>query len=120
VGVAGEIAQYFLRPAERVFAIDDPLPVAQWSQISGEDFAVAGIGYPDFTVYNGNVLFQGDDASAKVGLWVTDGTAGGTSELGGIGDTGIVGAGFRGLTCCSKSNGLVSEQNRKNKKILCS
>jgi hypothetical protein len=33
---------------------------------------------PDFTVFNGEVLFAGRDATGKNGLWVTDGTAAGT------------------------------------------
>jgi ELWxxDGT repeat protein len=36
---------------------------------------------PDFTVLGNKVLFQGYDASGKDGLWVTDGTSAGTSEL---------------------------------------
>jgi ELWxxDGT repeat protein len=39
---------------------------------------------PDFTVFNGEVLFAGDDASGDIGLWVTNGTAAGTHELTGI------------------------------------
>jgi len=42
---------------------------------------------PAFTVFNGEVLFAGDDASGNNGLWVTNGTSGGTSAL-----TGIAGA----------------------------
>jgi ELWxxDGT repeat protein len=36
---------------------------------------------PDFTVFNDKVLFSGLDAAGNIGLWVTDGTAGGTYEL---------------------------------------
>ena len=36
---------------------------------------------PDFTVLGNRVLFQGEDASADISLWVTDGTGTGTSEL---------------------------------------
>jgi ELWxxDGT repeat protein len=36
---------------------------------------------PYFTVFAGEVLFSGFNASGKIGLWVTDGTAGGTHEL---------------------------------------
>jgi ELWxxDGT repeat protein len=36
---------------------------------------------PDFTVLGDKVLFAGQDATGKSNLWVTDGTAGGTSEL---------------------------------------
>ena len=42
---------------------------------------------PDFTVFNGKVLFNGIDSAQLSGLWVTDGTAAGTHEL-----TGIAGA----------------------------
>ena len=44
------------------------------------------------TVYNGEVLFAGNDASGHIGLWVTDGTAGGTHEL--IGITGAYASGI--------------------------
>ena len=36
------------------------------------------------TVYDGEVLFNGVDASGHPGLWETDGTAAGTHELIGI------------------------------------
>jgi ELWxxDGT repeat protein len=36
---------------------------------------------PDFTVLNGKVLFTGSDADGSDGLWVTNGTVAGTSEL---------------------------------------
>ena len=55
-------------------------------QVSGED-SYHGLYYPvyyfyipnGFTSYKGKALFSGDDAGT--GLWVTDGTAVGTSEL---------------------------------------
>jgi ELWxxDGT repeat protein len=47
---------------------------------------------PDFTVFNGEVLFQGRDTVGNLGLWVTDGTAAGTHEV-----TGISGANANGL-----------------------
>jgi ELWxxDGT repeat protein len=37
--------------------------------------------YPDFTLFNGKVLFEGVDANVQVGLWVTDGTTAGTHEI---------------------------------------
>jgi ELWxxDGT repeat protein len=40
-----------------------------------------------FTFYNGEVLFDGIDASGIQGLWVTDGTAAGTHELTGTSGT---------------------------------
>ena len=46
-----------------------------------------GLNPSNLTVYDGHVLFSGDDASGRVGLWETDGTASGTHEL-----TGIAGA----------------------------
>src|SRR5439155_1153667 len=36
---------------------------------------------PDFTVLGAKALFEGDDASGYINLWVTDGTSAGTSEL---------------------------------------
>lgn len=40
------------------------------------------LGYPpDFTLFNSGVLFQAQDKVGNLGLWVTDGTAAGTSEL---------------------------------------
>jgi ELWxxDGT repeat protein len=48
------------------------------------------VGDPNFTVFDGEVLFEGTDAAGHRGLWVTDGTAAGTHEL-----TGISGA-FKG------------------------
>lgn len=59
-----------------------------------------GIQPRDLTTLNGKVLFAGQDNTLKPngfyadtdGLWVSDGTAGGTFELGGIGNAGISGA----------------------------
>jgi ELWxxDGT repeat protein len=39
---------------------------------------------PDFTTFDGRVLFSGLDPFGHIGLWVTDGTAAGTQELAGI------------------------------------
>jgi ELWxxDGT repeat protein len=36
---------------------------------------------PDFTTYNGVALFQGEDDGGNIGLWMTDGTGGGTHEI---------------------------------------
>ena len=36
---------------------------------------------PDFTAFGGKALFLGSDASGRPGLWITDGTGAGTSEL---------------------------------------
>src|SRR5580704_17073298 len=56
---------------------------------------------PDFTVLGNKVLFAGQDATGKSNLWVTDGTAGGTSEVavaganaGGLFDLNYFSAGF--------------------------
>jgi ELWxxDGT repeat protein len=40
---------------------------------------------PDASGHNGKALFFGEDASGNYGLWVTDGTSGGTQELSGNG-----------------------------------
>jgi hypothetical protein len=46
----------------------------------------------DLTVLNDEVLFEGISASDELGLWVTNGTAGGTHEVTGIsGAVGILG-----------------------------
>src|ERR1043166_2258858 len=50
------------------------------------EFGFEGLN-PGFAVFNHEVLFQGRDADGLLGLWVTNGTAGGTHEL-----TGIAGA----------------------------
>ena len=36
------------------------------------------------TLYNGEVLFEGQDTSDKTDLWETDGTVAGTHEVTGI------------------------------------
>jgi ELWxxDGT repeat protein len=52
----------------------------------------AGLNPTDMTVLNGEILFSGLDASGDMGLWVSNGTAGGTHGL-----TGIAGADSSGL-----------------------
>src|SRR3984957_6174874 len=49
--------------------------------IAGAATSGAGLYPSDITAYNGKALFSGTDASGRVGLWVTDGTAAGTHEL---------------------------------------
>ena len=44
----------------------------------------AGLNPNNVTVYNGEVLFSGLDASGDMSLWVSNGTAAGTHELTGI------------------------------------
>jgi hypothetical protein len=46
------------------------------------DGGVLSLSDPDFTRFGSEVLFNGSDASGKPGLWVTDGTAAGTKEIG--------------------------------------
>jgi len=72
--------------------------------ISGANPASAGgifwfgsIEFPDFTVYNGKALFMGYDAGNHVSLWETDGTAAGTTEIGGLGNAGIANISLGGL-----------------------
>jgi ELWxxDGT repeat protein len=43
-----------------------------------------GLEPTNFTVFNGEVVFNGRNANGQFGLWVTDGTAGGTHEVTGI------------------------------------
>ena len=52
----------------------------------------AGLNPTDITVFNGEILFSGLDASGDLGLWVTNGSAASTQEL-----TGITGADPSGL-----------------------
>jgi ELWxxDGT repeat protein len=40
-----------------------------------------GVSNPDFTVFGSQLLFSGDDAAGHIGLWITNGTAAGTSEI---------------------------------------
>ncbi|MEW6643209.1 MAG: FG-GAP-like repeat-containing protein [Pseudomonadota bacterium] len=57
----------------------------------------AGLRPQDLTMFNGKVYFEGTDALGDLGLWVTDGTAAGTYEIGGLGNRGVVGASSAGL-----------------------
>ena len=57
------------------------------SGITGASTTGTGLAPTDFTVFNGHVLFSGNDAHGQTGLWETDGTAAGTHEL-----TAVVGA----------------------------
>jgi ELWxxDGT repeat protein len=52
---------------------------------------------PLFATFNGEVLFDGSDTSGNIGLWVTNGMAAGTTEVGGLGDSGVSGASSGGL-----------------------
>jgi ELWxxDGT repeat protein len=46
---------------------------------------------PDFTVFGAEVLFRGIDKAGASGLWMTNGTASGTTEITGIGGTAAKG-----------------------------
>ena len=52
----------------------------------------AGINPTDFVGFNGEVLFNGVDASGNVGLWATNGSAAGTEELASIGGADTAGS----------------------------
>jgi ELWxxDGT repeat protein len=56
-----------------------------------------GLGPSDFTVFGDKALFLGSDSTHHQGLWVTDGTASGTTEIGGLQNEGISGASDNGL-----------------------
>ncbi len=58
------------------------LPLAHLSLFLGT--GASGLNPYDMTVFGANVLFGGTNANGKVGLWETDGTAGGTHEVTGI------------------------------------
>ncbi|MGH9208222.1 MAG: hypothetical protein ACRD1G_16980, partial [Acidimicrobiales bacterium] len=53
----------------------------------GQGIGPPGLSPSDLTLYDGQILFSGDDARGQTGLWETDGTVSGTKEL-----TGIAGA----------------------------
>jgi ELWxxDGT repeat protein len=53
-----------------------------------------GLNPSNLSVLNGYVVFAGDDASGRVGLWETDGTASGTHELSGIAGAATLGQGI--------------------------
>jgi ELWxxDGT repeat protein len=69
----------------------------------GGIFWNGSIEFPDFTPYNGKALFVGYDSSNHVSLWETDGTAIGTSEIGGLGNAGIANISLGGLVSDSLS-----------------
>jgi ELWxxDGT repeat protein len=57
----------------------------------------AGLFPESFVVANGELFFRGEDTSGNFGLWVSDGTAAGTTEVGGLEDQGVSGAGASGF-----------------------
>ena len=52
---------------------------------------------PEFTVFGNDVLFEGRDASGNIGVWISDGTANGTSELAAVTPYDLTGIGALGL-----------------------
>ncbi len=58
---------------------------------------VQGLNPNNAIVFNGKIYFEGEDSSPGNGLWVSDGTAAGTTEVGGLGSAGIAGALVGGL-----------------------
>jgi ELWxxDGT repeat protein len=67
---------------------------------------------PDFTVLAGNALFDGIDASGNYNLWITDGTAAGTSEL------GVAGASSSGLFASGSTSNLFPDFTALGNKVL--
>jgi hypothetical protein len=57
----------------------------------------SGLNPSSLTTFGGEELFQGTDSSGDPGLWETNGTAAGTTEIGGVNDAGVVGAWSGGL-----------------------
>jgi ELWxxDGT repeat protein len=51
------------------------------SSTTSQGLLQAGLNPSDLTVYNGYVFFSGTDASGRIELWETNGTAAGTNEL---------------------------------------
>ena len=56
-----------------------------------------GGGLANAVTFGARVFFQGYDDSGAAGLWVTDGTASGTYEIGGAANSGVTGADADGL-----------------------
>jgi hypothetical protein len=73
------------------------------SALNGGIFWFQNIEFPDFTAFNGKALFMGFDATNHVSLWETDGTAGGTTEIGGLGNAGISNVSTGGLLINSEN-----------------
>jgi hypothetical protein len=59
--------------------------------------ASTGLEPSNMALFGGEVLFSGVDSAGNIGLWKTDGTAAGTTEIGGLGDAGVSGAFAGGL-----------------------
>ena len=51
---------------------------------------------PQFVTFGNKALFSGYDSTECPCIWVTDGTAAGTTEIGGLGNRGIAGQYFNG------------------------
>ena len=66
--------------------------------VAGAPTTGKGLDPSYLTVFNGQALFAGDDASGQLGLWETDGTADGTRELAGIAGLASTGLSPFGLT----------------------
>ncbi len=58
----------------------------------------------DLVTFGNEVLFQGFDSASHDGLWETNGTAAGTTEIGGLSDAGVSGASSFGLEPSSLSS----------------
>jgi ELWxxDGT repeat protein len=65
--------------------------------ISGTNTDVLGYDPQDFVVFNGEVLFSARDDFGQPNLWITDGTAASTYEIGGLASRGISGVNGSGL-----------------------
>jgi ELWxxDGT repeat protein len=53
--------------------------------------SASGLSPSNVVVVNGQVLFSGLDSSGSLGLWTTNGTAGGTQELAPISNVSLIG-----------------------------
>jgi hypothetical protein len=69
--------------------------------ISGANTSNGGLEPVSLTLFNAEVMFNGQDASGSQNLWVTNGTAAGTFEL-----TGISGAYTGGLSLQARDDGV--------------
>ena len=60
---------------------------ANHDQVQGQ--STLGLNGNNVAAFGTEALFSGNDANYKTGLWITDGTVSGTTEIGGLGEAGI-------------------------------
>ena len=77
--------------------------------IVGANNTGLGSGLANAVRFGDKIFFSGEDASDTQGLWVTDGTAGGTTEVGGLGDASLAGGTEARAASASSPTDLVGD-----------